>query len=61
MNPLVGQNAVALVVAALSAAKEAGAFEDVATAMLVAIAAIVRRERGAEALDRLLDLASAAR
>jgi hypothetical protein len=51
-------DATTLATSALSAAKEAGAFDAVASAMMIAIAAVVRHERGPDALDELLDLAA---
>jgi hypothetical protein len=54
----VRNDAVCLATSALSAAQQAGAFDMVAEAMLLSICAVVRHERGAEALDDLLDLAA---
>lgn len=52
-------DAAALVIAALRQAKRAGAFDAVAAAMLLTIAGIVRKERGADVLDQLLAVADA--
>jgi hypothetical protein len=54
----VTQDAVALVTAALSNAKQAGAFDAVSRAMVIAIAAVVRHEGGPQTLDDLLALAA---
>jgi|HubBroStandDraft_6_1064221.scaffolds.fasta_scaffold1195472_2 hypothetical protein len=56
----VSRDAVSVVTEALRDAKGAGAFDEVAEAMVVSIAAIVGRESGAAALDHLLAAAAAA-
>jgi hypothetical protein len=52
----VSSDAVTFATQALRDAKRAGAFDTVASAMFLSIAAIVKCERGSEALDDLLDL-----
>ena len=49
----VSRDAVSVATGALRDAKHAGAFEVVAEAMMLAIATIVMRECGADALDHL--------
>jgi hypothetical protein len=57
---LVSRDAVSVVTEALRDAKGAGAFHEVAEAMVVSIAAIVGRESGADAVDHLLAAAQVA-
>jgi hypothetical protein len=53
----VRHDAVQLATAALQDARRAGAFDLVASSLLIAICALVRRESGDEALADLLTLA----